>query len=252
MNTILQLSDTHIVPEGTLATGGLDTAEVLARLVTRIQTLHNQLGPIHAVLVSGDLTDDGSAESYARFKQLIAPLQMPTFVIPGNHDARAPMRAAFADQFPDMGPLDWDRRIGDIHMIGLDSLVEGVELGTLAPASIDFLQAALQRADGSPVLLALHHPPFICGIDFMDEINLTNKDAFHDAVASYSGEIRIVCGHIHCTMIRTVVGQVAISAPAPGNSFAFDRPVDAPENFQTREDGCLLHRWDGGFQTIHI
>lgn len=252
MTKILQLSDTHIVPEGALVSGRLDTSDSLARMVARITSIRDQIGPIDALLVSGDLSDDGSAESYARFKALIAPLDLPTYVIAGNHDARDPMRAAFSSDLPVNGPLNWARRIGDIHLIGLDTLVEGQGSGMLSSDSLSFLKSALAEADDAPVLLALHHPPFACGIRFMDDIGLTNRDALHDVLAAYDGTLRIVCGHIHNMIVSDVAGHVAISAPSPCSTFAYDRRLDAPVGFMGQEDGCLLHRWDAGFQSIRI
>ena len=92
MTAILQITDTHIVAEGELVSGQLETAVPLTRLVDRIASIRHQIGPIDAVIVSGDLSDDGSEESYARFKRLLAPLDLPTYVIPGNHDIREPLR----------------------------------------------------------------------------------------------------------------------------------------------------------------
>lgn len=252
MTTILQISDTHIVPEGKLVSGRLETIDALARLITRIASIREQIGTIDAVLVSGDLSDDGSAESYARFNALMAPLDLPVHVIPGNHDARGPMRAAFAQSLPADGPLNWSHRIGDVTVIGLDTLVEGKGLGTLAPQTLLFLRDALIGAGGAPVLLALHHPPFPSGIEFMDDIGLTNRPAFRDVVAEYSGELRIVCGHIHSMIVTHIAGHIAMSAPSPCSSFAFDCRTNAPVGFMALEDGCLLHRWNEGFQSIRI
>jgi len=252
MTAVLQISDTHIVPHGALVSGRLDTADALERLVTRITSIRDQIGSIDALLVSGDLSDDGSTESYERFTSLIAPLDLPTYVIPGNHDARDPMRTVFTDSLPLFGPLNWARQIGEIHLIGLDTLVEGKGLGTLAPDSLSFLENELSQARGLPVLLALHHPPFACGIKFMDAIGLTNKDDLCSVVAEYSGTLRMVCGHIHNMIVSDIAGHIAISAPSPCSTFAYDRRSDAPVGFRTQEDGCLLHRWNGGFQTIRI
>ncbi|WP_299750454.1 phosphodiesterase [uncultured Boseongicola sp.] len=252
MTVILHISDTHIVPDGALVSGRLDSAGALAQLVKRISGIRDQIGPVDGLLVSGDLSDDGSAESYARFKALVAPLDLPTYVIPGNHDARDPMRNAFAEGLPASGLLNWSRKVGDIHLIGLDTLVEGHGLGTLSSDCLTFLQDALSETGGAPVLLALHHPPFACGIGFMDDIGLTNRDALQDVLADYSGALRIVCGHIHNMMVSDLVGHVAISSPSPCSTFAYDRRPDAPVGYMTQEDGCLLHRWDVGFQTIRI
>jgi len=252
MTAILQLADTHIVPEGVLVSGRLDTADAMARLIERISCIRDQIGAIDAVLVSGDVSDDGSAESYDRFKSLVAPLGLPVHVIPGNHDAREPMRAAFAEGLPANGPLNWSRKIGGIHLIGLDTLVEGKGLGTLSSESLSFLQRALSAAGGAPVLLALHHPPFACGIGFMDAIGLTNRTAFRDLLADHAGTLRVVCGHIHNMIVTDIAGHIAMSAPSPCSTFAYDRRLDAPVGYMTQEDGCLLHRWDAGFQTIRI
>jgi 3',5'-cyclic AMP phosphodiesterase CpdA len=252
MTAILQISDTHIVPHGALVSGRLDTADALEKLVERICRIRDQIGPIDGLLVSGDLSDDGSAESYVRFKKLIAPLGLPTYVIPGNHDARDPMRTAFSEGLPTSGPLNCCHKVGDINLIGLDTLVEGHGLGTLSENSLTFLQDALSTAGNAPVLLGLHHPPFACGIGFMDNIGLTNRDALRDVLADFSGALRIVCGHIHNMMVSDIAGHVAISSPSPCSTFPYDRRPDAPVGYMTQQDGCLLHRWDVGFQTIRI
>lgn len=252
MTTILHLTDTHIVPEGALVSGRLDTADALARLVARIESIRAQIEPIDALLVTGDLSDDGTPASYERFKSLIAPLGLSTYVITGNHDARAPMRAAFASSLPAEGPLNWVHRISEVHLIGLDTLIEGQGAGALSSESLLFLQNALTQAGGAPVLLALHHPPFASGIRFMDDIGLTNHDAFRDIIADYKGRLRMVCGHIHSMMAADVAGHVALSAPSPCSTFAYDRRHDAPVGYHTVEDGCLLHRWSDGFQSIRI
>lgn len=252
MTAILQLSDTHIVADGGLVSGRLDTSGALARLVQRIIGIRDQIGPVDAALVSGDLSDDGTAESYARFKALMAPLDLPMHVIPGNHDARGAMRDAFADRLPAEGPLNWTCQIGDIRLIGLDTLVEGQGAGRLLPESLSFLRDALGAANGAPTLLALHHPPFQSGIGFMDRIGLTNRHALREIVSGYPGALRMVCGHIHNMMIADLAGHVAISAPSPCSTFAYDRRPDAPVGFMAQEDGCLLHRWEDGFETIRI
>lgn len=252
MTTILQISDTHIVPEGALVSGRLETAHSLAKLVARITSIRDQIGPIDAVLVSGDLSDDGSAESYDRFKTLMAPLDLPLMVISGNHDAREPMRAAFDDLLPKAGPLDWVRQVGDLIVIGLDTLVEGTGKGTLSAQSLAFLTDALAKTRNAPVLLALHHPPFPSGIGFMDDIGLTNRAEFCEIIKTYQGILRIVCGHIHSMMVVDCAGHIAMSAPSPCSTFAYDLRTDAPVGFMTQEDGCLVHKWDAGFQSVRI
>ena len=58
-------------------------AEFLARSVAEI----NRLDPLPDVAVmTGDLVDHGNPAEYEHLRRLLAPLAMPIFVIPGNHD----------------------------------------------------------------------------------------------------------------------------------------------------------------------
>jgi 3',5'-cyclic AMP phosphodiesterase CpdA len=254
MTTVLQISDTHIVRPGQLASGRLDTAGCLEALVASVVADPSRFGTIDAVLVTGDLSDDGSAESYALFKSLIAPIDAPLFVIPGNHDLRVPMREVFADQahLPAKGKLNWHQRLDDIDLIGLDTLIEGVGGGEIDTATLGFLEKALSASGSRPVLLGLHHPPFQSGIAFMDQIGLSGINALADILSRFEGDIRVVCGHIHSTMVATVGGKTALSAPSPGSTFAFNVQPDAPVGFHDQQDGYMLHRWQGGFQSVRI
>ena len=105
---LAQLSDPHIVAAGKLfrcpmqgtapdaerARLEFDTAPYLARAVASL----NALVPRPDVtVVTGDLVDHGEPDEYEQLRHLLAPLSMPVFVIPGNHDAREPLREAFRD-----------------------------------------------------------------------------------------------------------------------------------------------------------
>ncbi|MFK7940899.1 MAG: phosphodiesterase [Roseovarius sp.] len=254
MTTVLQISDTHIVGPGQVVSGRLDTASSLERLVRRIAAKASQLGQIDAILLSGDLSDDGTAQSYVHLKSLMAPLDVPLYVIPGNHDARDQMRQAFDDHvyLPATGRLNWHQRIGDIDMIGLDTLVEGAGAGVLDRDTLAFLDTALTAAQSRPVLLALHHPPFPSGIAFMDRIGLAGRDALTTLLQDFDTDIRVVCGHIHTTMVASVGGKIALSCPSPCSSFEFDLTPDAPVGFMDHGDGAMVHRWQDGFQSIRI
>jgi len=82
---VAQLSDLHICAEWE----GVDPALQVERVVEAIRTLPN---PVDAVVVTGDLADDGGAENYRRARQLLERLGAPFHVLPGNHDDRRRLR----------------------------------------------------------------------------------------------------------------------------------------------------------------
>ena len=97
MARFLQLTDLHIVKEGARASNVLDTRNILKAAIDRLISLNDALAPIDAVLISGDLSDDGSADSYSFLKEQLSRLGLPMFIVPGNHDLREQMRKAFSD-----------------------------------------------------------------------------------------------------------------------------------------------------------
>ncbi|XXK30713.1 phosphodiesterase [Rhodobacteraceae bacterium nBUS_24] len=255
MTNILQISDTHITSNGTFVSERLDTDERLKSLVERLLKIRSEIGVVDAVIISGDLSDDGSAESYQRFKKIMSALNLPLYVIPGNHDGREAMREAFYSDgyFPKDGKLNWHQPMGEIHLIGLDTLIDSSEGGKLDAATLTFLDDTLNKIDAAPVLLALHHQPFTTGIRFMDDIGIQSGcDDLGKVLANYGGEVRVICGHIHSIMVASIGGQTALSAPSPCSSFAFNVQETAPAGFMDAGDGCFLHRWDSGFQSIRL
>ena len=121
---IAQISDLHIKPPGSLAYGKVDTAAALERCVAAL----NEFAPRpDLVVISGDLADTPTAEEYDHLKRLLAPLKLPFVGIPGNHDSRQMMRAAFpraAFAFAS-GPLNQRLEIGGLDLVLLDSSVHG-------------------------------------------------------------------------------------------------------------------------------
>jgi 3',5'-cyclic-AMP phosphodiesterase len=90
--SIAQISDLHIKLPGSLAYGRVDTAKALERCVAAL----NEFTPKpDFVVISGDLADTPIAEEYDYLKRLLTPLKLPFAGIPGNHDSRELMRAAF-------------------------------------------------------------------------------------------------------------------------------------------------------------
>ena len=89
---IAQISDLHIKPPGSLAYGRVDTAAALERCVAALNAFRPRPD---FVVISGDLADTPTAEEYQYLKRLLAPLELPFAGIPGNHDSRELMRAAF-------------------------------------------------------------------------------------------------------------------------------------------------------------
>lgn len=253
---IIQISDLHILEEGELAYGVLDTAPYLEKAVAYINSLLPQIGPVAAVIATGDITDHGRPAQYDRFRSIIADFAMPCFALPGNHDRRDTMRDAFAPDgyLPDGdGPINYHRRIGAVNFVAVDSSTPGKPYGSIEDATIDWLGATLDSLRDEPVLLALHHPPYDTFIGHMDRQRLRDERRLLDLLERHKGPRLMVCGHVHRFIAgQSAEGNYAIS-PAVAHAVTLDHRPDGPSTFTMEPGGFLLHsfveRPDGGYFT---
>lgn len=254
MTKIIQISDPHIVPDGQLAYGRVDTASPLAVCVETINQILPEIGPVDMAIVTGDLTDFGTAEEYRRFRDIMEPLEIPYRAIPGNHDNVDAMRLGFADQgwMPDIGPINWMADFPDLALIGLDTNVSSAAHGHLTDATLVYLQDSLAALRTKPVIVAIHHPPVLTGIEKMDIQNLRDSQKLKDILSAYEGELRLICGHVHRNIVASFGGVICQIAPGTSHAVTLDQRIDAP-NCLTKEPGAfLIHEMRSGLLTHSV
>ncbi|MCA6121888.1 phosphodiesterase [Bradyrhizobium sp. WSM 1704] len=241
---IAQISDLHIKLPGALAYGRVDTAKALDRCVAAL----NAFEPApDFVVISGDLVDTATAEEYDHLKRLLAPLRLPFAGIPGNHDSRELMRAAFPAAFAHAtGPLDQKIEVGGLDLLLLDSSVPGKPHGMLETSTLQWLDATLATAMDRPALIFLHHPPFKGGISHMDQQDLFNADELARIVRSHPRTQLIACGHVHRAMLTTCAGIPVTICPAPNHAVDLDLARLREPSFRVEPPAFHLHAWFPG------
>src|SRR5436309_3308255 len=247
---VAQLSDPHIVepgksPRTPAGFGPVDTAGFLSRAVDAI----NRLDPLPDIaVITGDLVDRGEPAEYEHLRRLIAPLRMPVFVIPGNHDARDPLRAVFgADGYLGAdGFIQYAVEEYPLRLVALDTLVAGKHHGELCSERRAWLGRTLAAAPDRPTVVMMHHPPFATGIEHMDKSALDNPDALAEVVARHPQIERILCGHLHRVIDRRFAGTIAGTAPSTAHQFQLNLAPAAPLRLMYEPPGYQLHLWREG------
>jgi Icc protein len=242
---IAQISDLHIKPPGMLAYGRVDTARALQRCVA---ALNDFIPKPDLVVISGDLADTPAAEEYEHLKRLLAPLKLPLVGIPGNHDSRQMMRAAFprADYASSSGPLNQRVEVGGLDLVLLDSSVHGKPHGELDAPTLQWLDATLVSSPERPALLFLHHPPFKTGIWHMDHQNLLNAGELALVVRRHPRVQLIAAGHVHRATLTMFAGVPATICPAPNHAVDLDLAELREPSFKVEPPAFHLHSWFPG------
>ena len=250
---LAQISDLHVTAKGERLFGRIDTPAFLGRAVAHLNGLARRPD---FVWITGDLVDQGSAAEYAHLRELLGALEIPWALMPGNHDERAALRRAFADQpyLPRDGEF-LQYAIDDLplRLLALDTLIPGESGGRLCQARLDWLAARLEERPDLPVIIAMHHPPFLTGLTEMDTINCENSAALGVLVAEHPRIERIVCGHVHRPMVVRWNGTVVTTAPATAHQVALDLKDGIPTAWIMEPPACHLHYWrpDSGLVTHH-
>lgn len=240
---VCQISDLHVATGGRLAYGVVDTAALLKRCVAHILDLPQQPA---VVIITGDLADLGVAEEYALLRELIAPLTMPVCLLPGNHDDRDALRAAFPDhdylnQFPPF--IQYAIEEHALRIVAIDTVVPRESHGELCAERLSWLARTLAAQPSRPTLLIMHHPPFTTGIGHMDDIGLADPRPLARIVAQHPQVERVLCGHLHRSIQTRFAGTIACTAPSTAHQVTLDLARDAAATFTLEPPGYLLHAW---------
>ena len=249
---IAQVTDPHIKQQGRLAYKKIDTAANLLACVNHLKSLAEKPD---LILLTGDLTDFGRPEEYALVRQLLAPLNMPLFIIPGNHDHRGNLRAAFKDHRYLPADDEFLHYVIDdypVRMIGLDTTIPGKPGGEMCAARLGWLEQQLGNETDKPTLLFMHHPPIKTGIQHMDVQNCGNSEALGKLLEHHPQVFQILCGHVHRPIHTHWRGITVTIAPSSSHYVALDTQENGPADWVLEPPTVQLHRWQDGSLTSHL
>lgn len=172
------------------------------------------------MLITGDLADHGEPAEYEAARQMLASLDIPVHVIPGNHDNAEVMfevlagtryvRAAAED-----GSCYYRVDYPGLRLLCCDSSVPGCNGGQLGTAQLAWLDSELGRDPDVPTVVALHHHPVPSGIVAMDGMMLADSADLAGVLRSHRPLARILCGHLHRPVTTMFAGSLLMSAPRP-------------------------------------
>jgi Icc protein len=206
---VVQLSDPHIGAQWP----GVEPAAELAAAVESVGRLH----PVpDAVLVSGDVTNGAQDRQYEQARELLEPLGVPVYVLPGNHDDREGLRRHFGLTGDGGAPIQYAVNIGPLRLLVVDSTCPGQPYGQLDSDRLAWVDMELARAQHTPTLLAMHHPPLLTGMPAADEIGLpvSDRQALGELLGRHPQVRRVVAGHVHRTIVSELAGRAVLAAPS--------------------------------------
>ncbi len=152
---IVQITDTHIVDDYSNSVLSWDPVEALEEVISSINSLTVKPS---LILVTGDLVHDGSVESYRVLEKVLARIELPIYVITGNHDSVKNIKTSLLGQHIVMveskivESINW-------AVVFLDTTVPKQEHGNISSETLTELKQTYDSLHGKHYLVAMHHSP---------------------------------------------------------------------------------------------
>ena len=224
---LVQLTDLHVRPLGEAAYRVAETNMLTERALRAVRALKWQPD---AVVISGDLTDNGLASEYDMIAEMLARnIKVPVYVIPGNHDRREEFKAKLGHLPGVADHPEFVQYVIDAHeirLVMLDTVIPGSSAGELCAKRLSWLDATLGAEPNKPTVVVMHHPPFACGIQHMDRIALRNPAEFVAVIAKHPQVKRILCGHHHRPVNAALAHTIASIGPSVAHQVEFELDDD--------------------------
>jgi Icc protein len=219
---VAQLTDTHI---GADWGGPPDPTAALLAAVDALGALPDRPD---AVLVTGDLANDGTAAQYAPLREQLQRLRMPFVVLPGNHDDRGAMRTAFGLPGDRDDPIHAAVDLGPLRLLALDTTIPGEDGGALPEAELQWLARSLQETPERPAIIAMHHPPVLTGVAPWDAtaIGAGQQAALERLLMEHPQVLGLVAGHLHRALVAGFAGRPLVVVPSTYRQSVLDWSCD--------------------------
>lgn len=229
---LVQLSDSHLSADPAAEYRGFNPGTTLQSLRPAVE----KLAP-HMLVLSGDVSEDGSAQSYERAAELIDGLAGEIVWLPGNHDERETMARALDRPGYSAGPV---LERGGWQIVLLDSAWYDRPEGELDRGRLE----PLDQLDGEkPALVFVHHQPIAIGSPWIDKYPLIANHRLWEKLDG-SAVRAVAFGHVHQVFEEQHRGIACLAAPStvanslPGTEkFTADPDGPAARWFELRPGG---------------
>lgn len=240
MTCLLHITDTHVLGEPEGRYRELDTRASLEQVLALASA--TELAP-DAVVLGGDISEDGSAASYAFVGEQVRTLGVPVGCVPGNHDDPAAMRAAFDEPpFLYTGVLDFGRW----RVLLLDSHWPGEVAGRLSDESVRLLRDEFAASGDCHFLLCVHHHPVSIGNEWLAPLGLRDAARLFATIDAEPRVRGVLWGHVHQHYDAMRGGVRLLATPSTCRQFlpnvaqfALDTRGPAARRLSLLDDGTI-------------
>lgn len=246
--SLVQITDCHIFAAAADCLRGMNTRRSF-EAISRAAVDNSDY--LDLLLATGDLSQDGSAESYDYLAQQFDDMDIATFWLPGNHDQIDSLREHFTAKQIDAAK---HILIADWQIVLLDSTISGEVHGRVSESQLKFLDDCLRVYPEKHGLVCLHHQALKTGSLWIDQKGLQDADRLCEKIKQHDNARGVLWGHVHQETHQTIDGIEWMSTPSSciqfkpySKDFAIGTEAPGYRHLNLHPDGSIttrVHRVD--------
>lgn len=195
---IIQISDTHLTPEGSVAANN-QRIDPYLKLEKILADVYHMPEKPDFIVLSGDLIHEGQAQDYSRLKEFIdhasEQLGIKVYPILGNHDrTRAFFKGYLNSESKDQ--YYYDVSTDEYNIYFLDTTFNNIEQGLVGEKQLSWLESKLIAEPNKKSIIFMHHPLDGAPVRHMRYSILQDGEELLNIIKNYNVQ-GVFSGHIH-------------------------------------------------------
>jgi len=220
--SFIHLSDTHLPASREESVNGVKPCLKLEETLSSISRLKFKS---RFAIITGDLARNGEIEEYILLKEYVEELEeldIPVFLVLGNHDNRDNFRAVFQTE-NENGLVYYVKDIGRVRLIVLDTLIPRRHIGGFTGGQLEWLKNVLHNNPSQPTIIAFHHPVFRSWVKLLEGLFPSDqRRQFYQIIEDYN-VLAVLNGHLHHNLTTIYNGVLHIQAGSTYNELYYNR-----------------------------
>ncbi len=209
-HTIIQISDTHLFGDKSRRINGFNSYSNLNKILSHIKTTFEKAD---CLMVTGDLSQDGTFESYQHIANLLNKIGIKYYLMPGNHDDVESINKVFDFKWI-IDNVDYSIELGDYLLCCIDSTLYQRDEGAFSEEQLIRFENRLKKNKDKHTIVFMHHHPLKSISPWMDGMMLINYEKFNSVIEKYPQIQAVLYGHIHQVFESNINGTFYGSVPS--------------------------------------
>ena len=205
---IIQITDLHLRCDKDYSVFDINTFQSARIIIDHISQVHKDL---NALVISGDISDDETSESYSNLLELTDQIDTKIYLMPGNHDSIKEIKKCAS-----IGKVKSELYFADDNWIYFmfNTKKDNSPNGLLKQDEIDIFTDMLRKNEDKYFMIFLHHHPVEIGSPTMDKMIIENANILLDLIRKNKSIRGVSWGHIHNVFETNINNAKLFSTPS--------------------------------------